>query len=540
MKKTNKLRNSRIVLACLLTAAILAGSLVGCAKSNAPTESSAAPSEAASAASSDAASKAAVPFDETLEFTFFGAMWQPYSAEMTEITDELQKRTNTKITFEWTAVDTYQDKLSAVLASGKLPDIISYGTVKTAIDTLVDQGAVIPLDGLLAKYAPDYTAAVGENAAPYTKFAADGKTYAIRSIIDYKPMYSYMVRTDWVKNVGKTIPTDWNGWVELWKAFRDQDANMDGNKSNEVALGDYFDLRNIAYMCGIQKSENFALDANGNYSIVSEHPNYELFLDTARMLYSEKLLDQEYQTKKLDPDLFTIMDNNTCGTTYTYAERAKLSTEVNVDLNKDALWSSIIPVQGPNGDQLVGARPKFSLGTCITVGAEKAGKAEKLMQFLNYMYSAEGTQLINYGIEGKHYTLKDGVPVLNSPYIDGFVEARKAGLIAQVLPLNWQSDNYQMILLKGKTYQDLDAAGKSFVDGLTINNDYYFTVPPTFSTETIVKEGVNLFAKLDVLRDNYVTGKITKEEYKAEYAKLKAAGLDKINEEVKAAYNTVK
>ena len=43
-----------------------------------------------------------------------------------------------------------------------------------------------------------------------------------------------------------------------------------------------------------------------------------------------------------------------------------------------------------------------------------------MVALLDYMYSEEGTRLINMGIEGTHYTMQDGKPiftdyVMNNP-----------------------------------------------------------------------------------------------------------------------------
>ena len=63
---------------------------------------------------------------------------------------------------------------------------------------------------------------------------------------------------------------------------------------------------------------------------------------------------------------------------------------------------------------------------------------------------------------------------------------------------------------------------------------------PTFSTETVVAKGTDIFDKLNVMRDAYITGQISKDEYNKQYAELKTAGLDQIQAEVGEAYNAVK
>lgn len=515
---------------------------VGCQSAPAPASANPtsaatqAPAESQAPAPSQAAATDSVPFSDTLSFTFMGPMWSPYSADQKTITDEIQKRTNTNITFEWSPEDTFQEKVSTTLASGKIPEFI-YGSSsrgKEVLTTLLDQGAVLPLDDLLAQYAPDYMALINPEDRVFLANASDGKMYKIMSICNYKPQFTFMVRQDWLKNVGKETPVTWDEWVDVWKAFRDQDANGDGDPNNEIPLS-YEAIGGLMPVFGIASTREFAIDDNGNYILASDHPNYEKFLDAARMLYEEKLLDTEFQTKNMK-ELFKIMDNGTLGSTYTYAERAMISTQVNAEVNPDALWSSVVPIKGPDGHQLVPARAKFDRQGALTISAEQNGNVEKILQFMNWFYTEEGIKLSNFGIEGQHHELVNNMPLLKDPYINSFATAREAGLISQPMPLYWTDENYEQILLQGKSFDDLDAAGKSFVTGLTINDPYYFYNVPALMTEAWISLSVDVYPKFETLRDSYITGKISKDEYNQGYADLKAAGLEEIAQQGADAY----
>ncbi len=54
--------------------------------------------------------------------------------------------------------------------------------------------------------------------------------------------------------------------------------------------------------------------------------------------------------------------------------------------------------------------------------SKKSKNQEKAMKFINYIYSYEGCRLLYSGIEGVHYTVTDGVPVLNRETIDLFMK----------------------------------------------------------------------------------------------------------------------
>ena len=73
------------------------------------------------------------------------------------------------------------------------------------------------------------------------------------------------------------------------------------------------------------------------------------------------------------------------------------------------------------------------------------------------------------------------------------------------------------------------------MDGLTINEPYYYTEPAILQTASYV-ECFDLREQQVSLRDRYIMGQISKEEYNTQYQALKDAGLGQMIEDVKATY----
>ncbi|MFA6506761.1 MAG: extracellular solute-binding protein [Treponemataceae bacterium] len=466
---------------------------------------------------------------EPLNISVLASIWPPYEQTKT-IFPEIEKATNTKLTIEWAPRDGYRDKISTILASGKLPDVI---IITNPLDKefLKNQGAIIPLNDLLNKYAPNYLSKLKKEDYPFVRDISDGNMYFMSLLIDFPPSLSTMVRQDWLDRCGLQAPKTWDDWLNMLRAFRDQDANGDGDKTNEIPYSG--NIRHLQLAFGIKSESLFVIDDNGNYLSVFEHPAYIDFLTAMTGMYKEGLLDKEYVTRGLISkltDLFVIMDNGTLGSTVTFAERARLSTEVLRQKNPKATWTCVTPITGPKGVQLIPARSKFG-GTMavITVAGEK--KAKQIVQVLDFFFGGAGEKLINYGVEGVHHKLVDGKPVLQSPYIDGFVEARKAGLIFQPFPFNWLKDNYMQILTNGKTYDQLTDTKKIFYRGLFLNEGYFNITPPTLSTEAYGKNGIEIMSKLEELEAGVIFGRLSIDEFKARLAKIKTDGLDAITKQ---------
>lgn len=129
-----------------------------------------------------------------------------------------------------------------------------------------------------------------------------------------------------------------------------------------------------------------------------------------QLLYSENLMDKEVVTHTYQ-DTRALQAANTAGSAlqFTDATTAAMKTLLESDPNAD--FAPVKPMIGPNGDQLMPARAKFDgRGFYVTIQAEQDGKMEAIMRMVDYIYSEEGTRLINFGVEGQHYDMVDGAP----------------------------------------------------------------------------------------------------------------------------------
>jgi putative aldouronate transport system substrate-binding protein len=277
---------------------------------------------------------------------------------------------------------------------------------------------------------------------------------------------------------------------------------------------------------------------DGVYTYDPENPNYEVMLTEMAKLYADGIFNPEFVTTD-GQALNTLGASNKLGSAISYAEHAKNYTISCQEIDEDALFSCVVPIVGPTGTQLIPARNKVESDTYITAAAVESGKVEQILSFFDYIYSPEGIELTNYGIEGTNFEYVDGTPTLLAPYNESFTTARSNGLIPSPIPFCFTNDVYMDILVSGSSYDELEPSGQSFVDGLTINNDYYYTEPPLIKTEAYV-EYFDLLEQQTALRDKCIMGQITLDEYREQYEALKAAGLSEVIEESKEAYDNIK
>ncbi len=514
----------------ILTAVILFSAVAGCSSTDSSTNS--APSAATSSAASASSKKGEAPDLSGLEINFLGDTRSPYDPKQTMIWDELKARTGAKLNFNWVAKSNYKDKVSTILASGDLPDVI----FEADMATLLDQGAVIPLDDLLKKYGSNITRYYTDEDYLYLRQVSDGKIYDIPYVLDFKPVMSTLVRQDWIDKLGLQQPKTYDEWKKVWQAFRDNDCNGDGKK-NEIPIlcTNTSNLLTYAMMFGIKQSNSyFAITDDGIISIF-EHPNFKQFLEEMRELYSKGILDKEFATRS--NTYLSTLDSGLAGFTIYWAERARLSTNTLQKTNPDARFVGVEPVKSPDGKQLMPARSKLdTTGLALTIQAQKSGKAEKIMQFYNYVFSDEGNILMNYGIEGKTFDYVNGKPVIK-PSISsgGFVNARKAGLINTLTPINFLGDAYMQLLLQGKDKDHLDKPSKYFYDALYMNEPYFYDQVPIFSTDEYLKNK-SLTDKLDEAFANTVSGHLSVDDFYKQYQAIKDSGWQSVIDAENAAY----
>lgn len=474
---------------------------------------------------------------EKLKFSYMGSIWDPFPQELTPVYEEIFKRANVEVDFQWYPSASYDEKVTVTLASGNLPDMI-YGA---NISTLIDQGAIIPLDDLLEEYGQNILSRLSDDDLKMIRNASDGKIYHIPFLLDFPAQFAMQLRLDWLDRVGiEKTPETWDEWKAVWRAFKEQDANGDGNASNEVPYaGDVYSLM-PAFGLNITGKTAFLVD-EGNYTLAYELPEFRTFLEEVRALYKEGLLDKEFSTRGTivnNVELEKAFQANIVGSGMTWAANTRTTTEVLREIDPEATLAGVKPIQGPNGDSGLVSRNKVGGSAAITVAGEE--KAVEIIKFFNYLFSDEGIELASYGIEGVHHEKVDGQPILKSPYVDSFNNARENGINFTPFPHVFTGDSYMQLTLGGKTYEELEETSKLFYDALFVGEDYFFAPTPTLNTEAYVENQAIIMPKLESLLAECVIGAISVEDFYTEYEKLKPTGLQAILDEGNAAYQAMK
>ncbi|MBO5070955.1 MAG: extracellular solute-binding protein, partial [Roseburia sp.] len=205
----------------------------------------------------------------------------------------------TNVSFDLTEVTVAEssEKTNLLLASGDYPELF----FKNGFDPgrYAEEGIFIPLEDLIREYAPNLTALLDEKDAWDYLAADDGHIYVMPDVryMDVKDTWLLSCNEVWLDNLGLDVPTTIDEWHDVLTAFKEQDANGNGDPDDEIPLvccSDAFTISSLfAYFCtdGVLYIDDYFC-MNGNE--ISFYPTSEEFkevLATFTQWYEEGLID---------------------------------------------------------------------------------------------------------------------------------------------------------------------------------------------------------------------------------------------------------
>lgn len=306
-------------VALLLAMAMCATTLAGCGNSNdASSSNGGGASSSGSDTSSSAGSSAATDdsgkvnglmYAEGLpivdEGTYSFSIFCDDSSESGEfyMIDEFKKQTNVDVELRLFPYETATERLNLDLNSGDYADVIGGWTLSDSLLLTygVNQGVFIPLEDIFEQYCPRISEILDLPGVREEITAPDGHIYSIPYVTDDTTVgYAPYINGRWLENVGMSMPTTTEEFEAVLKAFKEQDANGNGDASDEIpfstdpnnkhieAMTGWFGLPMNKYGIGIQ---------NGEVVYAGTSKTYREFLSWFNKLYEQGLVDLEIFTQ---------------------------------------------------------------------------------------------------------------------------------------------------------------------------------------------------------------------------------------------------
>ena len=151
------------------------------------------------------------------------------------------ERTGINLDFDIAPPNEDREVLNLTIASGDLPDVIVGFTVDPSTLALFGpQGLFLPLSGLIEEHG-HFINEVFEGSPQVRPLitSPDGEIYGLPQVNEcYHCFYAQRawINQDWLDNVGMSVPQTTDEFIEVLTAFKEQDANGNGDPNDEIPL----------------------------------------------------------------------------------------------------------------------------------------------------------------------------------------------------------------------------------------------------------------------------------------------------------------
>lgn len=347
------------------------------------------------------------------------------------------------IHIEWDHVPSSMltERRNIIFASMDLPDVMMRMNIP-ALDqaNYASQGILLPLDDLIAEYAPNIQAWFEKYPEiPLGLMEEDGHIYTLPYIYDSPALTCgnrLFVPQDALDEVGMEVPTTLEGFKELLIAFKGLDYNGNGIADEiPLAVSSYATIEWFlkgSFGLGTRGTRHEYVDVDPDTNelrFIYTSDRYKALLQYYNELFTEGLVNPEIFTYSENGDFAQLISevSDRRGIGYLFLNHTFASNEA-----AELAVGMYEPFEGPLGDK------QFTYFGSVLNGAGGAGGAFAIMKdnpypeasirWVDYWYSDEGIIEYFMGIEGEsYYITEDGayeyLPEILAPAEGTFEEA---------------------------------------------------------------------------------------------------------------------
>lgn len=347
----------------------------------------------------------------------------PFDPEW-EVWQEVAERTNISLEGVISKTNANEEEaFNLMLSSGDLADVIGYKNVAD-LEKLGRDGGLTPLNTLIDEHAPNIKALL-ESDPKFKQGATalDGNIYYIPLNQNLLSAEFYWIRHDWLDKLGLEVPTTVEDLYNVLTAFRNEDPNGNGKK-DEIPLFD---------RAGHKMPDEYLYLFDSSTEFYSRDGIIEFEPLEENFVYGVRELAKWYQEGLIDPEIFTrgaksrdtLYSGNLGGFTHDWPSAGNYNSSLANEIpgfNNVA----IAPMENQNGDIVERTTRYTAPGWGISSQCEDP---VTLIKFFDYFFTEEGSDLINWGIEGKTYTVDEAGNKMYTEEVLGNTEQTPLGYL---------------------------------------------------------------------------------------------------------------
>lgn len=346
----------------------------------------------------------------TLSVMLFAQVNAELNSDML-VFQEVEKETGVRFDFTNVPGADYAQKLQVTLASDKLPDIIEgFGDMTQYIAA----GKFAMLDDLLASDGQNILAVYDRMGVTNDLKFTDGHFYSVNNLSERIFSINNYINNEWLTATGKEMPTTVEELYDVLVAFKEAYPEGLPFTCGPWASGDLSIINTILLAYGIT-GDMYMYDAEVGFEFgpYSQQEKYKAALTWLSKAYAEGLIDPQMFSITDDQILVQITGNAT-GMFRTWGDSFSAVAKGG-QFGTDFVALPVLGSEFGEGKEI--RTNPISVGLYISADSEHAADA---IRAFNYMYSEEGIELLNWGVEGVTYTVNDDGSYAYTDVVTGY------------------------------------------------------------------------------------------------------------------------
>lgn len=446
-----------------------------------------------------------------------------FQTENNPVIEALEKATNTKLIFNFVADAAYGETVSTTLAdSSKMPQImVIKGHQDPVFVASAKAGAFWDLTDYIA--GTEYISQGSEVVFNNTKI--NGRIYGIyrsRALARNGIIY----RQDWADELGLGVPETLDDLAAMAKAFTNKEKGTYG-----IVMCKYVDgtIKEVTVMHGAPNT--WGVNEAGDIYPAHENEHFLEGLNWLRELYAYGAINQDFAT--LDSGSWVEpLRNNQAGIKLDCMDDGYRQQEW-FENNKgvtETLFNILPSVKNASGELLMWPTAGMSGLVTITKAAKTEEEMLKCLAVLDFMNSADGQTLVNWGVAGESYWTDDEGFRIAPPDKEKEEIAKAVQHSLNQIGMNVNGDLAHPMKLTGlrKAYFDISEGSKDLVVGNPC---------AAFISETQTMFGAQLNTLLEDGCVQYIAGAIDEAGLKAVFAQWAEEGGAQMTAEMNEMYH---
>ncbi len=315
------------------------------------------------------------------------------------------------------------EAMNLLLAQGNMPDIVGGHLILQPVNEFGPQGAFVPLNDLVAEYAPNIQAFWDENPEILAAITAyDGNYYYIPYLPDGEFGRAWFIRQDWLDALGLEQPQNVDELYDVLVAFRDDDPNGNGVQ-DEIP---YFarQWEEVNRLLTLWDARSSGSDTYHDFYV---NDDSQIVHPYAQVAYRDALANvaQWYEEGLIDPEIFTrgsssrdyLLSENLGGMTHDWFASTSGYNAALAETVEGFNFIPFLPPASAAGVRMEEHRriPVKPDGWAISYSNEHLVET---IQYFDFWFTEEGRNLANFGVEGETWNMVDGEPVFTDAVLN--------------------------------------------------------------------------------------------------------------------------